>query len=75
MIRYPFSEFKIVYSEDSREVPFILSKEEYKYFTKDEEEWNKCLNLIEANGFDSIYVVSSIQDKGKKVWEKTNGTI
>jgi hypothetical protein len=75
MIRYPFSEFKIVYSEDSRETPFILSKEQYKYFTKDEEEWNKCLGLIEANGFDSIYVVSSIQDKGKKVWEKTNGTI
>lgn len=75
MIRYPFSEFKIVSSEDSKEVPFILSKEQYKYFTKDEEEWNKCLSLIQANGFDSIYVVSSIQDKGKKVWEKANETI
>ena len=69
MIRYPFSEFKIISSENSREVPFILSKEQYKYFTKDEDEWSKCLKLIEANGFDSVYVVNSITDKGLKVWE------
>ena len=75
MIRYPFSEFKIVSSENSKEVPFILSKEQYKYFTKDQEKWKKCLRLIEANGFDSIYVVGSIHDKGKKVWEKTNEKI
>lgn len=73
MIKYPFSKFKIIPSvEEVKEVPFILTNEQYNYFTKDEDEWFKCLKLIEANGFDCIYVVNSIADKGKKVWSLNN---
>lgn len=76
MIRYPFSEFKIISPDrDTKEIPFILSNEQYKYFTKDQDEWSKCLKLIEANGFDSVYVVNSITDRGIKVWEKASETI
>lgn len=73
MKKYPFSDFKIVTSpERSEEIPFILTKEQYRYFTQDEDEWCKCLRLIEANGFNCIYVLESITDKGHKVWEVNN---
>lgn len=73
MIKYPFNDFKIISPvEEQKEVPFILTKEQYKYFTQDEDKWYKCLRLIEANGFNCVYVVKSLIDKGEKVWEVDN---
>lgn len=73
MIKYTFNDFKIISSvEESKEVPFILTKEQYKYFTQDQDEWCKCLRLIEANGFNCVYVVNTVTDRGKKVWELNN---